>query len=188
MSEVRESLLGKAGRLVRRRPILCVASTLVLAVVIVVVAFVAYAGYFVYRLHVLHGQRVEKTFAALEGYGGADAFYEKCKKIASRLPFDEGMSFTGMRLRQGDSSTENGRSNDVGCIWRELSELDPQYVVKESGSKCLVIQVSGGFMHMGLVVALGDDYLGTDKFPAVWDASGDWSWKRLGKYVYWYEE
>ena len=85
MSEVRESLLGKAGRLVRRRPILCVASTLVLAVVIVVVAFVAYAGYFVYRLHVLHGQRVEKTFVALEGYGGADAFYEKCKKIASRL-------------------------------------------------------------------------------------------------------
>lgn len=45
MSEVRESLLGKAGRLVRHRPIFCVASTLVFEAVVAIAGFRCYVNY-----------------------------------------------------------------------------------------------------------------------------------------------
>ena len=60
--------------------------------------------------------------------------------------------------------------------WRALRELDPQYVVYESRSKCLVIQVSGGFSHKGFVVVL-DDSLDAGDTPNVSHASDELCWR-----------
>jgi len=124
----------------------------------------------------LHRVELDQVMTMINASGGLEAFVGFCRKVAHKLPPDKPFMYD-KRLVQCD-----------GWDGDSFFGLWPQVLEFEKESQCLVIQLSGGFAHKGIIVAIGDGAFKSGEIPNVGAASEQWNWKRIHQDVFWYSE
>ena len=124
-----------------------------------------------------HKDSCKDVLAAIERSGGACAFVSNCTQVVARGKQEETENLRAF-LIDADDAPE----------LEKFCGMRPQFVVCNSDSGLLTLQLKGGFCHKGLVVSVSGEKLSEDRAKQSSQASERWRWKRLDDFIYWYEE